>query len=261
MQIEDVARISLAARRAAQQQRELAIGLRVLGKIIVNQQRVAAGVAEVLAHRAAAVRRDKLQRRRFRSGRRDHRGVFHRAVAVELVDHLRDGRALLPDRDVKALHVLAALVDDRVERDRGLAGLAVADDQLALAAPDLQHRVDRLDSGLQRLLDRLAADDAGRLDFDPPLLGGLDRSLAVDRLAERIDDASEQPFADRNLGDAAGALDLVALANRLRIAKQRRADVVFFEVEHHAENPVREFQQLAQRRVLQAVDARDTVAA
>jgi hypothetical protein len=139
--------------------------------------------------------------------------------------------------------------------------IAVADDQLALAAPDLQHRVDRLDSGLQRLLDRLTANDAGRLDFDSSLLGGLDWPLAVDRLAERIDDSSEQPFADWNFRDAAGALDLVALANRLRIAEQRRADVVFFEVEHHAENSVRKFQQLAQRRVLQAVDARDTVAA
>ena len=92
-------------------------------------------------------------------------------------------------------------------------------------------------------------------------LGGLDRALAVDRLAERVDDSSEQRFADRHLGDAAGALDLVALANRLRIAEQRGADVVFFEVEHHAEDAVRKFEQLAQRRVLQAVDARDTVAA
>jgi hypothetical protein len=37
-------------------------------------------------------------------------------------------------------------------RRRGLAGLAVADDQLALAAADRDHRVDRLDAGLQRLV-------------------------------------------------------------------------------------------------------------
>ena len=92
-------------------------------------------------------------------------------------------------------------------------------------------------------------------------LGRLDRSLVVDRLAERIDHAAEQRLADRNLGDTAGALDFVALADRLRIAEQRRADVVLFEVQHHAENPVREFEQLARRRVLQAVDARDAVTA
>jgi hypothetical protein len=45
-------------------------------------------------------------------------------------------------------------------------------------------------------------------------------------LAERVDHAAEQRFADRDLGDTAGALDFVALADRLRIAEQRRADVV-----------------------------------
>ena len=40
-------------------------------------------------------------------------------------------------------------------RDRGLAGLAVADDQLALAAADRDHRVDGLEAGLHRhSLDR-----------------------------------------------------------------------------------------------------------
>ena len=51
---------------------------------------------------------------------------------------------------------LLPLVDDRVDRDRGLAGLPVTDDQLALATADRRHRVDRLDAGLQRLLHRLA---------------------------------------------------------------------------------------------------------
>ena len=51
-------------------------------------------------------------------------------------------------------------------RDRGLAGLTVTDDQLALAAADRGHGVDRLDAGLQRLLDRLALDDRGRLQLE-----------------------------------------------------------------------------------------------
>ena len=61
------------------------------------------------------------------------------------------GRLLLADRDVDALNAGGLLVDDRVDRHRGLAGLAVADDQLALAAADRDHRVDRLVAGLHRL--------------------------------------------------------------------------------------------------------------
>src|SRR5919109_3515061 len=70
---------------------------------------------------------------------------------------------------------LAALVEDRVDEDRGLAGRAVADDQLALAAADVRHRVDRLDAGLERLLHGLAVDDSGRLELERARLVALDR--------------------------------------------------------------------------------------
>ena len=63
---------------------------------------------------------------------------------------------LLADRRRRCRKVLALLVDDRVDRHGGLAGLAVADDQLALAAADRHHRVDRLEAGLHRLRHRLA---------------------------------------------------------------------------------------------------------
>ena len=51
-------------------------------------------------------------------------------------------------------------------------------------------------------LHRLALDDAGRLALDRAELVGLDRALAVDGLAERVDDAAEQRLADRHLDDA-----------------------------------------------------------
>ena len=41
-------------------------------------------------------------------------------------------------------------------------------------------------------------------------LGRRDRALAVDRLAEGVDDAADQRVADGHLGDAAGPADLVA---------------------------------------------------
>jgi hypothetical protein len=67
---------------------------------------------------------------------------------------------LLADRVVDADHALAALVDDRIDRDSRLPGLAVADDQLALTAADGHHAIDRLQSGLERFLHRLTIHDA-----------------------------------------------------------------------------------------------------
>ena len=166
VQVEDVAGIRFAARRAAEQQRDLAIRLRVLRQVVVDAQRVAAAVAEVLAHRARRVRADVEQRRGIRRARGDDDGVFHRAGFLERPHDLRDRRLLLADRVVDADHVLPLLVDDRVDRDGRLAGLAVADDQLALTAADRHHRVDRLEPGLQRLLDRLRSTTPGAMPLD-----------------------------------------------------------------------------------------------
>jgi hypothetical protein len=58
-------------------------------------------------------------------------------------------RFFLADGDVDTDHVLTFLVDDRVDRDRGFAGLAVADDQFALAFADWNHGIDGFDACLQ----------------------------------------------------------------------------------------------------------------
>jgi hypothetical protein len=70
-----------------------------------------------------------------------------------------------------------------------LAGPAVADDQLALAAPDRGQRVDGLDAGLQRLADRTGASRRWAPAARARPLGGLDLAEAVERLAEGVDHA------------------------------------------------------------------------
>ena len=121
VEVEDVARERLAARRAAQQQRQLPVRVGVLRQVVVDDERVLALVEEVLAHRAAGERRHPLDRRGLVRGRGDDRRVRHRAGFLQPLVHLRDGRGLLADRDVDALHVLVVLVEDRVDADRRLA--------------------------------------------------------------------------------------------------------------------------------------------
>src|ERR671919_448446 len=103
------------------------------------------------------------------------------------------------------------LVDDRVDRDRGLARLAVADDELALAPTDRRHRVDRLDSSLQRFLHRLTRGHAGGLNLERPALLELDGALAVDGVADRVDDPPEELVTDSDRQDLTRLLDGVSL--------------------------------------------------
>src|SRR5262249_12216935 len=156
-----------------------------------------------------------LQRCRFgRRGSDDDR-VVEGAVVLQNLDDLRHGRALLPNRDVDAVELprfIAAsvdrlLVEDGVDDHGSLAGLAVADDELALPAPDRHQAVDGLEASLHRLMHRLARDDTGRLHFYALALHVGDRAFAVDRIAETVDDATEQSATDGDVDDRAGALD------------------------------------------------------
>ena len=182
--------------------------------------------------------------------------------------HAGDRGALLPDGDIDAAHLLLLvaalpvlpLVEDGVDTDRGLAGLAVTDDQLALAAADRGHRVDRLDAGLQRLLHALALHHRRGLDLQRPPLVGLDVAAAVDRLAERIDHAAEKLVADRNREHLAGALDLLALRDLLEVTQDHRADVVLVKVQRDTEHTALELEQLLCHHRRQAFDVRDAVA-
>jgi 5,10-methylene-tetrahydrofolate dehydrogenase/methenyl tetrahydrofolate cyclohydrolase len=84
-------------------------------------------------------------------------------VLPQRLHHLRHGGGLLPDGDVDAEDVRVLLVDESVSTAIArLPLLAIADDELALTAAEGHHRVDGLQPGLQRLLDRLPSDDPRR---------------------------------------------------------------------------------------------------
>ena len=122
-------------------------------------------------------------------------------------------RAKVLCRRTRGRLVDARLIDHRVHADGRLARRTVADDQLALAAANRNHRVNRHDAGLHRLADGFAPDDAGR-DFFHRIKGvSLDRPFAVNRLAERVHHAAEQSLAHGHGEQLAGRLDLLAFVD------------------------------------------------
>ena len=185
--------------------------------------------------------------------------VLERARVVQLRGHVDDRGHALPDRDVDADHVAVLVVDDRVEADRALAGLTIADDQFALAAADVVIESIALMPVSIGSFTGWRCTTPGRLELGRAGLVGVDVALAVERVAERVDDAAEQRLPHGDLEQAAGALDLVALLDLVPLAEEHGADVVRLEVEGQPGHVVRQLQELHRHAVVEPVDARDAV--
>ena len=101
----------------------------------------------------------------------------------------------------------------------------------------------------------------GRLHFETTRFGVRgDRALAVDRLTERVHDATDEGIADGHGEDAAGGLDRLALFDALGRAEHHRTDRVLVEVQRQPEETALELEELVDRGAGQARDAGDTVA-
>lgn len=267
MEVEDVAGERLTARRTTQQQRHGAVGVGLLGQVVEDDQHVLALVHPVLADGRTGVRGDVLVARGVGGRSGDDGRVLQRARLLEAATDLGDRGALLADGDVDAANLavrvagepVLLLVEDGVDRDRGLAGAAVADDQLTLAAADRRHGVDRLEAGLQRLLHRLTLDHRGGLQLEGAAALGGDRALAVERVAQGVDHAAEEVVADRHRQDLAGAADLLALLDAAEVAQDDRADLADVEVQRQTTGAVLELQQLVRHRRGKAGDMGDAV--
>ena len=165
-----------------------------------------------------------------------------------------DGRRPLSDSHIDADHIRMLLVDDGVDGDRGLAGRAVADDQLALATAEREQRVDDEDSGLDGLGDQVALDDRGCWPLHGMMILRGDRLVAVKRAAKGIDDTAEQARPNRDARHLAGAGDARAGLDRIALIEQHRADLVRVKGEGKAIAIALEAQQLAQLDVRQSGD-------
>ena len=165
MKVEDISGVGLTSRGAAEEEGHLTVGDGLLGEIVVEDHGVLAVLAEPLAHGGAGVGGEELEGGGVGRRRGDDDAVGHGATLVEVADELGDGGALLPDTDVDARKGvgLGLLVDDGVDGDGGLAGLAIANDQLTLATAHRDERVDGLEAGEHGLGHGLSGDDSGGL--------------------------------------------------------------------------------------------------
>ena len=105
--------------------------------------------------------------------------------------------------------------------------------------------------------DRSAVHDRLGGALDGQTLAGDDRPFAVERPAQRIDDAADQSLAHRHVHHASCALDLIAGMQVLAIAEQHDADLVLIDVKRDAEQVAGKLHQLIEAHARQARDLGD----
>ncbi len=186
-------------------------------------------------------------------------------MLAECLHNSSNRGCFLTDSHIDAVHGLSfleilALVDDSVDGDSGLTNLAVADDKLALTTTYRHHRVDSLQTGLEGLLDGLTVNNAGRLALE----GQADKvaangAAAIDRLAQNVDDASEQPFAHGNGSDFAGSAYCHILGDFIDVVEEDDTDVALFEVHGYAFDAVFELHEFVGTNFVEAIDVRNVV--
>ena len=257
MDVKDIAGKRFTTGWATQQQRKLAIGTGVLGEVVVNDEHVAARFHEMLRDAGRGVGGDVGEPGRVVAFGHDDDGVIHGAFFAQVGDDLGDGGRTLADGAIDAQHILVALVQNGVDRDGGLAGLPVAEDQFALAAADRNERIDDDDAGLQRHGDKSAIHDRPGGAFDGQTQAGGDRPLAIEWPTQRVDDASDQSIAHRHVHHATRAFDLIARVQVLAFAKKHDADFVRIDVERDAEQIAGKLHQLIKAHARKARDLGD----
>lgn len=183
-----------------------------------------------------------LERSGFRGGGRNDNAVLHGIVLLEGLDELGDGGSLLTDSDVHTVQLLglvvgvvpSLLVQHGIQGNGSLSGLTVTNNQLTLATANGHHGVDGLETGLYGLVDGATGQNAGSLELSTALLLGVEGTLAVNGVAEGINDTTEQLRADRDIDNFASTLDDLTLLDETVRTEEHDTDLAGLEVHAHA---------------------------
>ena len=179
-----------------------------------------------------------------------------RAVFLEHLYELRDAAAHCHVDAIELLALVARgvdrfLIEDRIERNSGLAGLPVADDKLALAAADWDQGVDGLKVLVCTAPSRFhTREDARRFHVDALLRIALDWAFAVDGVAEAVNGARAGPCPP-----ALPRYPGVALLDGPVLAENNHAHIIGFEVQRHAADAAQELDHFTGLHIIESVHA------
>ena len=226
---------------------------------------MATGVTEVLTDGSSGKRSKILQRSGVTCRSSHHHRVIHCFVLFQGIYNVGNGRTFLTDSHINAINriarfVVGTLVNDGIQGNSRFTRLTVANEQLTLSATDRNHRIDSLQTRLQRLVNRLTEDHSRCLALQRHLIKlTADASFTVERFAQRVNNASQHAFTNHDRSNSAGTFHRKALLNLISRTEQHGTHVILFQVHHNGFNAVVELQKFVSLSVIQSVNTCHTV--
>ena len=257
-----LARVGLTSWGTTEEERHLTVGNGLLGKVIVDDDGVAAVVTEPLTHGTTSEGSKVLQRSSLGSSSSNDNGVLHGVVLLKGLDELSNGGTLLTDSNVDTVELLALvgsvvptlLVQHGIKGDSGLTSLTVTNDQLTLTTANRNHGVDTLQTSLDGLVDGTTGQDTRGLELSTALGLGVEGALAVDWVTQSVDDTAEKLRTDGDINlvssvsifsishhltsktthNLSGTLDGLTLLDETVGTEKHNTDLAGFQVHAHA---------------------------
>ena len=151
------------------------------------------------------------------------------------------------------------MIDDRVDGNGCLPGLAVTDDQFALAAPNRNHRINGLDTCLNRCVHILPLHNAWCNAVDGAKACRGDRAFSIDWLAQRVDNPADHCVTHWYRSDPARTMHDHTFCNLGVFTHDNYTDAVFFQIKGRPHHPIGKLYQLLRLNIGQALHACDPI--
>ncbi|GBF27930.1 hypothetical protein MnTg02_02990 [bacterium MnTg02] len=109
-------------------------------------------------------------------------------------------------------------------------------------------------------MHRFPWQNTGSLNVNQLAIVSFNRPLAVNRIAERINDTAEKALAHGHIDNRSRPLDRIAFLDGAVVPENHDTDIIDLEIEGHAANAAGKFNQFAGLHIVEAVNAGNTVA-
>ena len=144
-------------------------------------------------------------------------------MLFEFTHNRRNRRCLLSNSNIDTLNACTFLVDDCINRNRCFTYLTVTNNQLSLTSTDWHHRINRFQTNLHWLINRLTCNNTGSDFLDRISHGRFNRTLAIDWITQGIDNAALKLRTNGYFENSPSTTASLALSELLVIAENYRA--------------------------------------